>query len=76
MADIDKLLVTINCETCIGDSVCCDEASSTFKLNDNGCAELISGSTDSRDVILAAARACPVEAITVKDKSSGEQLAP
>ncbi len=76
MADIDKLIVTVNCEECIGDGVCCDDAPNTFKMNDDGCAEVQKGSTDDRDTIVGAAKNCPTDAITVKDKESGEQLAP
>ncbi len=76
MADIDKLLVTVNCDECIGDGVCCDDAATTFRLNDDGCAEVLKDSTDDRETIINAAKNCPTEAITVKDKDSDEQLAP
>ena len=76
MADIDKLKITINVDECIGDSACQDDAPNTFKLNDDGIAEVLEDSTDDRETILNAANNCPTEAITVEDKETGEKLAP
>ena len=76
MADIDQLKITINADECIGDSVCTDEAPNTFEVNDDGIAVVLENSTDDRDTILNAANNCPTEAILVKDKASGEKLAP
>ena len=76
MADIDKLIITVDCDECIGDGVCCDDAPTTFKMNDDGCAEVLADSTDDRDTIVNSAKNCPTDAIIVQDKDSGEQLAP
>ena len=76
MADIEKLKITIIADECIGDSACQDDAPATFKLNDDGIAEVMEDSTDDRDTILNAANNCPTEAIIIEDKDSGEKLAP
>lgn len=76
MADIDKLKITIIRDECIGDGACCDDAPTTFELDDDGIATCKATSTDSRDTILEAARNCPTDAIVVEDKETGEKLVP
>ena len=76
MADIDKLKISVNEEECIGDGACVNEAPETFELNDDDKAIIKEGSTDSRDAILEAAKACPTDAIVVEDKDTGEKLWP
>jgi ferredoxin len=76
MAGIDSLVVTINCQLCLSDGVCCDHARETFELGDDGTVHIRSGSKDDRDVIVEAARSCRMDAITVIDRATGQQLAP
>jgi ferredoxin len=76
MADIDKLKITIDRDACIGDGACCEEAPTTFELDDEDIAVVKKGSTDSRDDIIEAAKNCPTDAIQVEDTETGEQLAP
>ena len=76
MADIEKLKICVNREECIGDGACVDEAPGTFELDDDSKAIVVDASADSRDQILDAARACPVDAIIVEDKATGEKLYP
>ncbi|MBN1605889.1 MAG: ferredoxin [Polyangiaceae bacterium] len=76
MAAIDSLVVTINCQLCLGDGVCCDHARETFELDDDGSVRVRSKSTDERGVIIQAARSCRMDAISVIDRATGEQLAP
>jgi ferredoxin len=76
MADIDNLVVTINRQLCLGDGVCCDHARRTFELRDDGTVAIRSETTDARSVIVEAARSCRMDAITVIDRTTGEQLAP
>ena len=76
MPDIDKLHIEIDCEECIGDGMCVNEAPETFELNDDSKAILRDGSTDELEYILDAARACPLDIIKVVDKESGQQLYP
>ncbi len=76
MGDIEKLKVCIDRDECIGDGICCDEAPGTFELDDDSIAVVLEGSGDSRDVILEAARSCPVDVIIVEDKETGKKLYP
>ena len=76
MAAIDSLVVTINCQLCLGDGVCCDHARETFELRDDGTVHVRPESKDERGAIVEAARSCRMDAITVVDRTTGEQLAP
>jgi len=76
MGDIEKLKITIDRDECIGDGLCVNEAPETFDMDDDSKAILLEASNESRDTIVEAARACPVDAIKVVDAGSGEQLAP
>ena len=76
MPDIDKLKIEIECEECIGDGMCVNEAPETFELNDDSIAVLKDNSTDELEYILDAARACPLDIIKVVEKDSGKQLYP
>jgi ferredoxin len=76
MGDIDKLKITIDRDECIGDGLCVNEAPATFELDDEDKAVLLDGSTDSRDTIIEAGKCCPVDAITIEDKDTGEKLCP
>ena len=76
MADIEKLKIKIDRDECIGDGACVNEAPETFELDDDSIAVIKDGSTDSRECILEAARACPTECISVEDKDTGEKLVP
>jgi len=71
-----KLKIVVDPEACIGDSICCDEAPETFEMNDDNIAEVKDPVGDDQETILNAARSCPVEAITVIDEDTGEQLYP
>ena len=76
MAAIDSLVVTINRQLCLGDGVCCDHARETFELRDDGTVHIRSDSQDDRSTIVEAARSCRMDAITIVDRTTGEQLAP
>ena len=76
MAAIDSLVVSINCQLCLGDGVCCDHARETFELCDDGTVHIRPDAKDDRSVIVEAARNCRMDAITVVDRATGEQLAP
>jgi ferredoxin len=71
-----KLTVKVLKEDCIGDGACVDSAPGTFQLDRDGCACVCSVITDSNDVILKTARACPTDAVVVIDEETGEQLVP
>lgn len=63
----------VDCDLCAAVTMCSSVAPEAFSLNDQGCSEFHPSDTPD-DVVIAAAEACPMEAITVL--SSGEQLFP
>ncbi|MEX2528730.1 MAG: ferredoxin [Gemmatimonadota bacterium] len=66
---VDGLTVRIDRHLCVGFGDCVEEAPSGFELDDEGIAVFHAEFTSlSRDVILAACRSCPVDAITVHDE--------
>ena len=70
-----KLKIIVDEDECIGDSLCCAEAPGTFEMEDD-VAKLIDPITDDEETIVAAAEACPVDAITVINEETGEKLCP
>ena len=76
MADIGKLKVTVDRDECIGDGACVGDAPETFEMDDEDKAIVRDDSSDDRETILEAARNCPVDAIKVEDKETGEVLYP
>ena len=71
-----KLKITINHQLCLGDGACCEKASGTFKMNADGITTVRLDSFDDVETIIEAARACRMDAITVEDLETGEQLVP
>jgi ferredoxin len=63
---------TIDEGSCIAQGDCVELLPDVFELDD--CARVVGPGPD--EAILAAARGCPVEAITVIDSESGEQVYP
>ena len=63
---------------CVGDGSCCDVAPYVFDMDDDACAIIldppIRPTPDEK--ILRAAKVCPVDAIILKVKATGEQLVP
>lgn len=76
MAGIDSLQVTINRQLCIGDGICCQCAPGTFRLTEDGQACVCSETGDERATVVEAAANCRMDAITVLDGATGEQLVP
>lgn len=72
MADVK---VTVNQEDCIGCSACVSEAPETFDMNDDNKAFVKEPPNDEVEFIVAAAEACPIEAITIVD-AGGQQIHP
>jgi ferredoxin len=71
-----KLQVTVDHNVCVGNAMCPHIAPKVFALNDDRQSQVINPEGDSREVILEAAEACPVSAISVVDADTGEQLFP
>jgi ferredoxin len=71
-----KYKITIDRDTCIGDQLCCSEAPNTFDVDDEGIAVVQNVEGDEADVILAAAKACPVDCISLFDAATGKKIWP
>lgn len=67
--------VVVDKDTCIGCQTCAEAAPNSYKMRDDDLAEFI-GLGDSDEAIMEAAQSCPVDAIRVTDKSTGQQLWP
>ena len=76
MGDAESLTITIDRDECIGCGACCSDAPGTFEMDDEDKAVVRSDCLDDKETILEAARNCPVDAIIVEDKASGEKLYP
>jgi ferredoxin len=72
---VGGLTVRIDRTLCVGFGDCIDVMPEMFELDDDGVAIFRETSVSDPDRLLAACRACPVDALTVHD-SSGRQLAP
>ena len=71
-----KLRVRVDHNVCVGNAICTHIAPKVFALNDDRQSQVINPEGDTREVILEAAEACPVSAISVVDAETGEQLFP
>ena len=71
-----KYKIEIDRDTCTGDTLCVEEAPGTFELDDEEIAVVIDPEGDDPDTILAAAEACPVEAIILYDADTGAKVWP
>lgn len=67
-------LAVVDCDLCAAVMMCSSYAPDAFALNEEGCSVFHPSNTPDV-VLLAAAEACPMLAITVT-ASSGEQLFP
>jgi ferredoxin len=67
--------IEVKKDICIGAGACEATAPKVFKVNNEGKAEVLDVKGDMDENILAAAKACPVQAIYVYDEE-GKQLFP
>ena len=72
---VGDLTVRIDRTLCVGFGDCVTEAPDAFELDDEDIAVFRSPEILDRERLLAACRACPVDAITVTD-SGGTRIAP
>ncbi len=73
---VRKLIVAIDRDLCIGAATCVSIAPKTFTLDSEAKAILLeTGSDDSDEAIVDAARSCPVAAITIEDEK-GQKVYP
>jgi ferredoxin len=68
-------LVEVDPGTCIGSGICAGTAPKHFEVID-GVSHPVRPETDPADEAIDAAESCPVEAITIREKSTGRTLAP
>ena len=71
-----KLKIVVNQDECIGDGLCAQDAPNTFEMNDDDKAVVKDPPGDDEETIIEAAKSCPVDAITITDEETGEQLCP
>jgi ferredoxin len=72
---VGDLKVVIERSLCVGFAQCIDESEEAFRLDDDEVAVFAQPEQLGREQLIAACRACPVEAIRVID-GAGTQLAP
>jgi ferredoxin len=70
------LKVTVDKAKCISSGDCVETAGAVFQFDEGGKSQASNPDAAPKSVVLAAARGCPVKAITVIDEESGEQLFP
>jgi ferredoxin len=68
--------IEIDRELCIGDQLCCTEAPHTFAMDDDNKAVVTNPEGDEEEVIVAAAKSCPVDCISIRECQSGKQVWP
>jgi ferredoxin len=61
---------------CTAVLTCMEHAGRTFDLDDDAIAVVVNPNGDSDENILAAAQSCPVDAIFLYDKTTGEKVWP
>jgi len=65
-------------KSCVGDGACCDIAPYVFDMDDEACAivlqPFLKATPDEK--ILRAAQGCPVDAVILRDKATGNQVWP
>jgi ferredoxin len=59
------LTITVNKTRCIGSGDCVETAPAVFQLDDEGKSQVVNPTGAGDSSIVAAARSCPVKAITV-----------
>ena len=68
--------IEVDPNRCVGSTMCVQFAGTVFALNEAGQAVIIDADGADRDEIIDAAAECPMEAISVSDAASGEELFP
>jgi ferredoxin len=72
---VNGLRVRIDRELCVGFGDCVTASPASFALDEEGLAVFKAPESESRERLVAACEACPVDALTAWDET-GAQLAP
>ncbi len=72
----EGLVIEVDRELCYGFGDCVSSAPAVFELDDDEKAIVIDPNGASRDDLVEAAANCPVNAITITDKETGEIVFP
>ncbi|MFL5841002.1 MAG: ferredoxin [Thermoleophilaceae bacterium] len=70
------IAIEVDRELCYGFGDCVDSAPGVFELDDDEKSVVVDPNAQGRDDILMAAQDCPVDAITITDGATGEQIYP
>ena len=70
------LRIIVDRRRCIGSGNCADVAPGVFQLDEVDTSIIVNPAGATPDVIVAAADACPVDAIKIIDAQAGQQLYP
>ncbi len=71
-----KYSIEIDRDTCIGDQLCTNEAPNTFEMDGDGIAVVKDAAGDEPEIILSAAKCCPVDCIHVTECGTGAKVWP
>lgn len=71
-----KFEIAVDRETCIGDQLCASEAPNTFDMDADGIAVVKDAAGDDPEIILNAAKNCPVDCIHLTECSTGKKVWP
>lgn len=71
-----KFNIEIDRETCIGDQLCANEAPNTFEIDGDGIAVVKDPAGDEPEIILNAAKNCPVDCIHLTDCETNAKVWP
>lgn len=71
-----KLKIAVDKNTCIASGDCAETAPAVFDFDGDGKSEVVNPEGAPEQIVLAAAKSCPVRAITVINEETGEQLFP
>ncbi|GAA0603267.1 ferredoxin [Streptomyces crystallinus] len=72
----DRWRVEVDRGVCIGSGMCVNTAPGAFALDSARQSRPRCSETDADEVVLAAAEGCPVEAISIAVRGSGEPVFP
>lgn len=71
-----ELNISVDHNRCVGSTMCVQFAPAVFALDDAGQSVVEDPGGSSRGQVIDAASQCPMEAITVVDAATGEELFP